>query len=87
MTDDLPAIRRTLGLILLVLLTMGLYFAKDVILPLLMGTLLALTLSPLVRYMSRFGLAPVVTASALIALVGLIIAGACLLYTSPSPRD
>ncbi|MCZ8081082.1 MAG: AI-2E family transporter [Rhodobacteraceae bacterium] len=83
MTDDLPAIRRTLGLILLVLLTMGLYFAKDVILPLLMGTLLALTLSPLVRYMNRFGLAPVVTASALIALVGLIIAGAALLFSGP----
>lgn len=53
---DLTAVRRTLGLILLVLLTMGLYFAKEVILPLLMGTLLALTLSPAVRAMQRPGL-------------------------------
>jgi predicted PurR-regulated permease PerM len=83
MSDDLPAIRRTLALILLVLLTMGLYFAKDVILPLLMGTLLALTLSPLVRSLARFGLAPVVTATALIAFVGLVIGGAALLFSGP----
>lgn len=83
MTDDLPAIRRTLGLILLVLLVMGLYFAKDVILPLLMGTLLALTLSPLVRSLQRFGLAPVVTATALIAAVGILLAGAALLLSGP----
>ena len=80
---DLHAIRRTLGLILLVLLTIGLYFAKDLILPLLMGLLLALTLSPLVRALQRRGLAPVVTATALITLVGVVIAGAALLFSGP----
>jgi len=81
--SDLPAIRRTLGLILLVLVTMGLYFAKEVILPLLMGTLLALTLSPMVRGLSRRGLPPVVTATVLIFLLGLAIAAATLLFSGP----
>lgn len=81
--SDLPAIRRTLGLILLVLLTIGLYFAKDLILPLLLGTLIALTLSPLVRALQRRGLPPVVTATALIVLVSVVIAGLALLFGGP----
>lgn len=80
---DLHAIRRTLGLILLVLLTISFYFAKDLILPLLMGTLLALTLSPLVRALQRRGLSPVVTGTALITLVGIVIAGSALLFGGP----
>lgn len=80
---DLTAIRRTLGLILLVLLTIGLYFAKEVILPLLMGTLLALTLSPTVRSCQRLGLAPVVTATALVMALGVIVGGSALLVSGP----
>ena len=80
---DLPAIRRTLGMILLVLLTIGLYFAKDLILPLLLGTLIALTFSPLVRSLHRRGLPPVVTATALILMVTIVIAGAALLFGGP----
>jgi len=80
---DLHAIRRTIGLILLVLLTIGFYFAKDLILPLLMGSLLALTLSPTVRALQRRGLAPVITATALIGLLALGIAGAVLLFGGP----
>ena len=81
--QDLTSIRRALGLILLVLLTIGFYFAKEVILPLLMGTLLALTLSPMVRNLARFGLAPVVTATALILLLGMAVAGSALLVSGP----
>lgn len=81
--SDLGSIRRTLGLILFVLVTMGLYFAKDVILPLLMGTLLALTLSPSVRALQRRGLAPAISATALIVLLGLLIAAAVLLMSGP----
>lgn len=80
---DLTAIRRTLGLILLVLLTIGFYFAKEVILPLLMGTLLALTLSPTVRSFHRLGIAPAVTATALVLALGLIVGGAALLASGP----
>lgn len=80
---DLTAIRRTLGLILLVLLTIGFYFAKEVILPLLMGSLLALTLSPTVRSFQRLGLAPWVTATALVLGLSLMIAGSALLASGP----
>ncbi|MFN6979543.1 MAG: AI-2E family transporter, partial [Gemmobacter sp.] len=80
---DLPAIRRTMGLILLVLITIGLYFAKDLILPLLIGALLALTLSPLVRAMQRRGIPPALTAIALIALLAFILAAAALLFSGP----
>lgn len=80
---DLAAMRRTLGLILLVLLTIGFYFAKEVILPILMGTLLALTLSPTVRNLQRLGLAPAVSATALILLLGTMVAGTALLASGP----
>lgn len=70
-------------MILLVLLTIGLYFAKDLILPLLLGTLIALTFSPAVRALQRRGLPPVVSATALILMVTIVIAGAALLFGGP----
>jgi predicted PurR-regulated permease PerM len=66
-----------------VLLTIGFYFAKEVILPLLMGTLLALILSPTVRALTRFGLKPVVSASTLILTMGLVVVGSSLLISGP----
>ncbi len=80
---DLTAIRRSLGVILLVLRTIGFYFAKEVILPLLMGTLLALMLSPTVRSLHRLGLAPAVTATALVLALGAIVGGFALLASGP----
>ena len=80
---DLTAIRRTLGLILLVLLTIGFYFAKEVFLPLMMATLLALTLSPLVRALHRVGLAPAVSATAMIVVLAAAVGGAALLVSGP----
>ena len=80
---DLTAIRRTLGLILLVLLTIGFYFAKEVFLPLMMATLLALTLSPLVRALHRVGLAPAVSATAIILVLAAAVGGAALLVSGP----
>ena len=70
-------------MILLVLLTIGFYFAKEVVLPLMMATLLALTLSPLVRTLQRFGLAPVLSATALILVLATTIGGAALLVSGP----
>lgn len=82
-SQDLRAIRRSVGMILMLLLAMTLYFAKDVILPLLLGTLLSLTLSPLVRSLKRRGFAPFVTALALILIVGVIIGGTVFLVSGP----
>lgn len=80
---DLAAIRRTVGLILLVLLTIGLYFAKEVILPLMIGTLLALALSPTVRWLHRLGLPPLVTATALILCLALMVSVFALVVSTP----
>ena len=80
---ELTAIRRTLGMILIVLLTIGFYFAKEVVLPLLMGTLIALTLSPVVRSLHRFGLTPAVTATAMILGLAGFAGGAALLVSGP----
>lgn len=81
--SDLSSSARTLNLILFVLVTMGLYFAKDVILPLLMGTLLALTLSPMVRSLHRRGIAPALSATAMITLLAALLAVAALLLSGP----
>jgi predicted PurR-regulated permease PerM len=81
--SDLSSSARTLNLILFVLVTMGLYFAKDVILPLLMGTLLALTLSPMVRALQRRGIAPAISATAMITLLAALLAAAALLLSGP----
>lgn len=62
--NHLIAIRRLLGIILLVLVVMGFYFARDVVLPLMIGLLLALTFSPVVRALQRIGIAPPITATA-----------------------
>lgn len=79
----LGAIRRLLELILLALVVIGLYFAKEVVLPLLMGGILALTLSPTVRTLQRMGIAPPVTAVALILSLGLVIGGGAFIASGP----
>ncbi len=81
--NHLAAIRRLLGCILLVLVIMGLYFARDVILPLMVGLLLALTLSPVVRAMQRIGVAAPVTATALILALAAVLAVAAFLSSGP----
>ncbi len=83
MVRHLAAIRRLLGLLLLVLLVIGLYFSKEVILPLIMGTLMALTLSPVVRDLQRFGIAPPVTALVLVLGIGLVFAGGAFVMSGP----
>lgn len=83
MNGDLSSSTRTLNMILFVLVIMALYFAKDVILPLIMGTLLALTLSPLVRSMTRRGIAPSVSATVLITIFAGLLAAVALVLSGP----
>jgi predicted PurR-regulated permease PerM len=54
-----------------------------VILPLLIGTLLALTLSPTVRAFQRLGVAPAITATSLVLGMALVVSGAALLASGP----
>lgn len=79
----LGAIRRLLELILLALMIIGLYFAKEVVLPLLMGGILALTLSPVVRALQRKGIAPPASAVALIFGLALAIGGSVFAFSGP----
>ncbi|MCU9850227.1 AI-2E family transporter [Defluviimonas sp. WL0024] len=77
---DVAAIRRYLGLIALFCAFVALFFAKEVVLPFVLGILIALTLSPVTRWFARFGVPPVLTAVALIAAVSVsVVAGGYLL--------
>ena len=58
---------------MLIALFVTAYFAKDLLLPILLGFLLALTLSPLIRTMEKFGIAPPLGAVLLIGAAGLLI--------------
>ena len=71
--NDIAAIRRLLEVLVLIALFVTAYFAKDLLLPILLGFLLALTLSPLIRSFEKFGISPPLGAVLLIGFVGLII--------------
>jgi len=71
--DDLARIRTTLSLVLLLMSFTTIYFAKDVILPIVLGVLLSLTLSPLVRAAERVGVPPLVSAIVLITTLALAV--------------
>lgn len=64
--DDLGKIRQILTVILLLMVFTTIFFAKDVVLPIVLAMLLALTLSPLVRGAQRAGIAPPISAFVLI---------------------
>lgn len=66
--NDITSIRRSLQLLSVIAVFVTAYFAKDLILPILLGFLLALTLSPLMRSLGRAGLP---TGPAAVLVVGL----------------
>jgi predicted PurR-regulated permease PerM len=67
------------GLFLIALVGL-IYFARDFLLPVVLAFLLALTLSPIVRYLQKRGIAPVLTAFVLVlAIFGVFSVGAYLL--------
>jgi predicted PurR-regulated permease PerM len=76
--DHLLSIRRSLVTLTLISLFVVCYFARDLLLPVLLGFLVALTLSPVTRGMSRIGIPYGVSAVLLIALLALAIAVAVL---------
>ena len=70
---DLHAIRRSLNLLLILTLFVMAYFAKDLLLPIMLGFLLALTLSPVSRALYRVGVPHAVSGFLLIASTAMII--------------
>lgn len=67
--QHLNAIRIRLTVIVIILAAIVLYFAKDLFLPIVLGALIALTFSPVVRSMVRIGLPA--SLSAAIVIIGL----------------
>jgi len=82
--DDLANILRAIrvaavGLFLIALVGL-VYFARDFLLPVVLAFLLALTLSPIVRYLQKRGIAPALTALVLVLVIfGVFSVGAYLL--------
>ena len=77
-TDDvvagnLPSIRRSLRIIVLLLFGVVFYFAKDLIMPILLGLLITLTLTPLVRGLRKIGLPAGISALVVILTVGSVL--------------
>ncbi len=72
----------TFGLLLIASVS-AIYFARDFLLPVVLAFLLALTLSPIVRYLQRRGISPAVTSVVLVAGVLGVIAAATFFLAGP----
>jgi predicted PurR-regulated permease PerM len=77
----LEAIRRSLNVILLIAVFVTCYFAKDLLLPILLGLLIALTLSPLSRGLARIGIPHWASAVVLIGMIAVAV-GAVIYFAS-----
>ncbi len=80
---DTIRIRYLLTGIFLMMMFASIYFAKDLLLPIVLGLLLALTLSPLVRGLRRGGIPPQI--SAVVIVLGIGISGAIGTYAMSGP--
>ncbi|MGY3438058.1 MULTISPECIES: AI-2E family transporter [unclassified Marinovum] len=69
MQNELRRIRILLNCIFLLIAFSSIYYAKDLILPVVLGVLLTLTMSPVVRAARRAGIAPPLTAVALVLAI------------------
>ena len=91
--DHIPSIRRSLQMLVLISLFVTAYFAKDLILPIMLGFLLALTLSPMGRALNRIGVPHAVSGFVLISVtafgilsVVVLSAGTVALWSDEIPR-
>ncbi len=82
-TVQLRAIRRLLTGIFIIVLFAATFFARDLLLPLVLAILIVMTLSPIVRSLEKLGIAPAVTAVALIVVISAILAVASYLLSGP----
>ncbi|RLQ89210.1 AI-2E family transporter [Notoacmeibacter ruber] len=79
----LPKIRKLLFGIFLILVAQVIYFAQDIVMPLMLGILVAFTLSPLVRLGRRMGIPEWISALLVMSSFGLVVA--LVLYTLSGP--
>ncbi|MGJ8628228.1 MAG: AI-2E family transporter [Sulfitobacter sp.] len=75
MEDDIKALRRSVGLLAVLAAFVVVYFARDLVLPILLGFLFALTLSPINRILQKTGMPAAVSATLLILMAASAIFG------------
>ena len=75
MRDDIKALRRGVTTLTVISVFVVAHFARDLILPILLGFLIALTLSPVNRSLQKFGLPAGISATLLIITTAAGIAG------------
>ncbi|MCG7623373.1 AI-2E family transporter [Epibacterium sp. Ofav1-8] len=80
---NLILIRNFLGIIVVICAAALIFFAKEVILPFVLGVLIALTLSPLTRGLARHGVPPLISAGLLVLAVAATVAGGIYLLSGP----
>jgi predicted PurR-regulated permease PerM len=69
--------------IFLILLTGALFYARDFVLPVILALLVTLTFMPAVRYLSRRGLPPALSAVLLVIAIGAVTAGGAVVLADP----
>ena len=85
-TNHLQAIRRSVNVLTLIFVLAICYFAKDLLLPIMLGALIALTLSPLSRGLARIGVPHWASAIGLIGITAITI-GAIIYFASGTVSD
>ncbi|WP_227270670.1 AI-2E family transporter [Roseobacter weihaiensis] len=85
MTEDIKALRRSITTLTTLAIFVIAYFARDLILPVMLGFLFALTLSPINRYLQKKGLPAAVSAAFLILLATASI-GAIIFFAGDTVR-
>lgn len=80
---SLRSIRVALLAMVLIMLVGLVYFARDFLLPVVLAFLLALTLSPIVRFMQKRGIAPPISALVIVLIAATVFATATFLLSGP----
>ncbi len=81
--DDVRKIKNLLAFVSIIMAFATVYFARDLFLPIMIGLIVALTLSPVVRSLARLGVPEPISAVLLIFGACLILAGASYMLSGP----
>jgi predicted PurR-regulated permease PerM len=78
-----PVVSAAIVGIFIIMLIGSLYYARSVLLPIVIATLASLTFSPLIRFLRRFGISPAISAVAVVVALALVFAAASALLSQP----
>ena len=86
MREDIKALRRSVATLTTIAVFVIAYFARDLILPVMLGFLIALTLSPINRFLQRKGL-PAAASAALLILLATASIGSVIFFAGDTVRS